>query len=116
MIKERQQRQVHARCNSVPSDYRHSKGWSSPFSSRAVKKNATHAVVQVLGQRVDEDDLPGGRSAVQADGGVEVVVPEHGASQQSDQQSHDQHREQRDQPAEDRHARGAGQVPDVPAT
>lgn len=106
---------VNTRCNSVPSDYTHTKEFWKSFSPRIIR-HFTHSVVQVLGQRVDEDYLARGRGAVQADGGVEVVVPEHGLSQQSDQQRDDQDGEQRDQPTQDRHACGAGQVSDVTAT
>lgn len=78
-----------------------------------MKRNAAYSKVQVLGQRVDEDHLARGGGSVQADGGVEVGVPEHGAAQQRDDQGHDQHRHQGDEPAQEGHARGAGQVPDV---
>lgn len=62
---------------------------------------------------MNEDHLARGGSPVQADGGIEVVVPEHGAAQQSDDQSYDQHRHQGDEPAQDRHTSGAGQVPNI---
>lgn len=78
-----------------------------------MKSNCTYSKVQVLGQRVNQDHLPRGGGAVQADGGVEVGVPEHGAAQQGDHQGHDQHRYQGDEPAQEGHACRAGQVPDV---
>lgn len=64
---------------------------------------------------MDEDHLASGCSPIQADGGVKVVVPEHGAAKQSDEQRYDQHRQQRDEPAQHRYARGTGQISNVAA-
>lgn len=54
-------------------------------------KNSTYSKIQVLGQRVNEDHLACSGCTIQADGGVEVTVPKHGAAHQSDEQSYDQH-------------------------
>lgn len=65
---------------------------------------------------MNEDHLARGSSSVQADGGVEVSVPEHGASQQSDDQSHNQHRQQGDKPAQDCYTCGTGKISDIAPT
>lgn len=61
------------------------------FKGNSNIKNSTYSKVQVLGQRVNEDHLARGSRPIQADGGVEVVVPKHGSAHQSDEQSYDQH-------------------------
>lgn len=83
------------------------------FLPRLTWKNFTYSIIQVLGQRVNEDDLARGSGSIQTDGGVEVIVPKHGAAQQSHHQSHDQHWEQGDDPAQDRYTCGAGQISNV---
>ncbi len=60
----------------------------------------SHPVVQVLGECVDQQDLSDGGGSIQTHSGVEVCVPEHGASGESDQQSHDQNRQQSHEPAQ----------------
>lgn len=64
---------------------------------------------------MDEDHLACGCGPVQADGGIEVVVPKHGAAQQGHEQSYDQHRQQGDEPAQHCYARGTRQISDIAA-
>lgn len=92
------------------------KMWSYILNESLAFKNCTYSKIQVLGQRVNEDHLACGSSPVQADGGVEVVVPEHGAAQQSDDQSYNQHCQQGDEPAQDGYTCGAGQISDIATT
>lgn len=73
-----------------------------------VCQSPTHPVVQVFGQRVDEDKFSGGCGSIQADGCVKVGVPKHGASQQSDEKGDDQHRQQGDEPTQHRYGGGTG--------
>lgn len=84
--------------------------------SSIFKTPLTHPVVQVLGQCVYEYHLASGCSSIQADWGIEVVVPKHGAAQQSDKQGHNQHRQQGDKPAEQCYTCGAGQVSNIAPT
>lgn len=45
-----------------------------------------------------------------------MVVPKHGAAQQSDEQRDDQHRQQGDEPAQHRYTCGTGQISNVAPT
>lgn len=65
---------------------------------------------------MDENHFPGGCSSIQADGSIKVSVPKHGASQQSDQKSNNEHQQQSDEPAQHRYTRGTGQVPNITPT
>lgn len=76
---------------------------------------SSHPVVQVPGQRVDQQDLADGGGSVQTDGGVEVSVPEHGASRERHEQSHDQNRQQSHEPAQHSHTRRTRQITHVAA-
>lgn len=75
-----------------------------------------YPIVNVLGEGVDKDHLAGGCSPIQADGGVKVSVPKHGAAQQSDQHSDDQHRQQGDEPAQHGYTCGTGQITNIAPT
>lgn len=70
----------------------------------------THPVEHVLGQRVDQHNRAGGGGSVQADGGVEVSVPEHGATHQSDDPSHKLNHQQSREPAKDDHTHRTSQI------